>query len=78
MSSVLLLTCAMYGVTSHLLSEGSASVLIVLIVIGTEEEEVYYLPHRRHCPDMHTDMSTVTGERIIVLTVDQDLTKLFR
>ncbi len=27
---------------------------------------------------LHTDMSTVTGERIIVFTVDQDLTKLFR
>lgn len=27
---------------------------------------------------LHTDMSTVTGERIIVFTVDQDLEKRFR
>lgn len=27
---------------------------------------------------LHTDMSTVTGERIIVFTVSQDLEKLFR
>lgn len=27
---------------------------------------------------LHTDMSTVTGERIIVFTVDKDLTKIFR
>jgi uncharacterized protein YbcI len=26
---------------------------------------------------MHTDMSTQTGERIIVLTVDTELNKLF-
>lgn len=27
---------------------------------------------------LHTDMSTVTGERIIVFTVNKDLTKIFR
>ena len=27
---------------------------------------------------LHTDMSTVTGERIVVFTVDQDLTRQFR
>lgn len=31
-----------------------------------------------HLVSLHTDMSTRTGERVLVLTVDQDLDLLFR
>lgn len=47
----------------------SSRVLLAQIVSDTTGCELISL---------HTDMSTVTGERIIVFTVDRDLEKLFR